>query len=337
MAPGRGSSSSTISSTVTSVRSEARTTSFWTPTMPQSWTLPRPIGPLRVDDADVGAERRHRRELLAGEGADDRGDARVRHEVGPRVAAEDAEGQARRAGRIRGRHARVRVLLELERRRPLVLDRVAQPVQRPDARVPAPAEDELAGAAHPDHLVVDEVGRHPHEREVPPLLTDHLVGGGVRDQVREAFERNGVAVVHDLPHRFRERDDLCHVASSERERMPASGLHGDPTELRELVDHRLAAEAPPAGLLDAAERHLRLVADRLVVDVHDPGLELLREREAAVGVRGEDPGAQAVGRCVRAPDRLVGVVDDLDREHRAEGLVPREVESSGTSVTSVAW
>ena len=71
--------------------------------------------------------------------------------------------------------------------------------------------------------------------------------------------------------------------------MPAAALHGDPAKLGELVDHRLAAEAPAAGVLDAAERHLRLVADRLVVDVDDPRLELLREREAAVGVGRDDP------------------------------------------------
>ena len=41
---------------------------------------------------------------------------------------------------------------------------------------------------------------------------------------------------------------------------------------------------PEARVLDAAERHLRLVADGLVVDVDDARLELLREREAAVGV-----------------------------------------------------
>src|SRR5581483_3097747 len=72
------------------------------------------------------------------------------------------------------------------------------------------------------------------------------------------------------------------VRNSERERVRAA-LDRHPAELRELVDDGLAAEAAPARVLDAAERHLRLVADGLVVDVHDPRLEPLREREAAVG------------------------------------------------------
>ena len=39
-APGTGSRASTTSSTVTSARFAASTASFWTPLMPQSWTLP---------------------------------------------------------------------------------------------------------------------------------------------------------------------------------------------------------------------------------------------------------------------------------------------------------
>src|SRR4051812_10957314 len=63
----------------------------------------------------------------------------------------------------------------------------------------------------------------------------------------------------------------------ERERVPGPALDGDPAELGELVDHRLPAETSPPGVLDAAERHLRLVADGLVVDVDDARLEQLRE------------------------------------------------------------
>ena len=90
------------------------------------------------------------------------------------------------------------VLLDLERVRPLVLDRVAEPVQRADARVAAPRERQLGGAAGTDQLVVDDVGRHPHEVQVAAALADDLVPGGVRDQVGEALHRQRVAVVHVL-------------------------------------------------------------------------------------------------------------------------------------------
>src|SRR5439155_13811205 len=78
---------------------------------------------------------------------------------------------------------------------------------RTEAGVAAPGEDEFARAPHPDQLVVDDVRRHPHQRELALLLADHLVARGVRDQVRESFERDGVAVADELADGLRERDD----------------------------------------------------------------------------------------------------------------------------------
>src|SRR5512133_471686 len=100
-----------------------------------------------------------------------------------------------------------------------------------------------------------------------------------------------------------------------------SGSDGDPAELGELVDDRGAAEAAEAALLDAAERHLRLVADGLVVDVDDARVDPLRELEAAVRVAGDETRREPVARRVRARDRFVRVVDDLDRRDRPERLV----------------
>ena len=76
-----------------------------------------------------------------------------------------------------------------------MLDRVAEPVQRPDARVAAPRKDQLARTAHADHLIVDHVRRHADQSQIALLLTDHFVTGGEGDQVCEPFERDGVAVV----------------------------------------------------------------------------------------------------------------------------------------------
>ena len=157
--------------------------------------------------------RGHGRELLAGERAGHRATACPGGQVAAPVAAEHAERQVRRAGCVRRRHAGMRVLLELERRRPAVLDRVAEPVQRADAGIAAPGEDELPRAAHPDQLVVDDVGRHPDQRQVAPFLPDQLVPRGVRNQVREALERDGVAVVDELGDRIGELDDRGHSAT----------------------------------------------------------------------------------------------------------------------------
>ena len=100
------------------------------------------------------------------------------------------------------------VLFQLQRSGPVALDRVAKAVQRADARVAAPGEHELGGAAGADELVVDEVGRHPDEGEIASSLPDDLVAGGERDQVREALERNDVAVVDEARDRLGKRGDL---------------------------------------------------------------------------------------------------------------------------------
>jgi hypothetical protein len=105
---------------------------------------------LGVDDADVRPDRRHCGDPLAGEGAVDPRDPGALRQVRSFVAADDAERELRRTGCVCGRHAGVRMLLEVERLRPVVLDCVAQPVERPDAGVSTPGKDELARTAHPD-------------------------------------------------------------------------------------------------------------------------------------------------------------------------------------------
>jgi hypothetical protein len=86
-------------------------------------------------------------------------------------------------------------------------------MQRADAGIAAPGEDELSGRAHPDQLVVHQVRGHPDQRQVAPPLPDQLVARGVRDQVREALQRDGVPVVDELRDRLAEGQDARHEAN----------------------------------------------------------------------------------------------------------------------------
>ena len=89
-----------------------------------------PVSALRVDYRDVGPQRADRRQRLAGERADDVGDAGgVGRQARAAVAAHDGERQARRARHEPVRHPGVAVLLQLKRMRPGVLDRVPESVQ----------------------------------------------------------------------------------------------------------------------------------------------------------------------------------------------------------------
>ena len=99
------------------------------------------------------------------------------------------------------------VLLDLELRR-LSLDPPADGIQATDTRVAEPAEDELAGDACRDHLVVDHVRRHPRQGQVASALADDLVACRERDEMREAFDRDRVAVAHDVADRVGHRGDF---------------------------------------------------------------------------------------------------------------------------------
>src|SRR5437016_2349044 len=79
---------------------------------------------------------------------------------------------------------------------------------QPESRVSGAAEHELAGAAGRDHLVADHIGRDPGEGQVALALANDLVPRGERDQVREALDRDGVAVAHDITDRVGHRCDF---------------------------------------------------------------------------------------------------------------------------------
>jgi hypothetical protein len=67
-------------------------------------------------------------------------------------------------------------------------------MQRPYPRVPRIGEHQLARCASSDHLVIQDVRRHPDQLQVPAALSQQLVPRRKRDQVREALKRNRVAV-----------------------------------------------------------------------------------------------------------------------------------------------
>jgi hypothetical protein len=161
-----------------------------------------PVGALGVNHCHIRVERGHRGQPLTSERAGDRADRRVAGQTGqalqagPAVPAQDRERHPGGAGHVPVGHPGVAVLLQLQRAGPGVLHRVTEPVQRADARVATPREDQLARAASPDELVVDDVRGHPDEGQIAPPLPDHFAPGGERDEVCETFHGHRIAVVH---------------------------------------------------------------------------------------------------------------------------------------------
>src|SRR5712691_11722134 len=105
----------------------------------------------RVHHRDVGPDRRHGRERFAGERACDALDVGIDvRQVDPEIAAEDRARQPGRAGLVGIGHGGVGMLLDRDRHRPAVLVGVAETMQRADARIAHPRENQLLGAAHAD-------------------------------------------------------------------------------------------------------------------------------------------------------------------------------------------
>ena len=103
------------------------------------------------------------------------------------------------------------VLFKFQRSRPTILHGVAKPMEQTESGIPSPGKNQFPCTTHADHLVIDDVGAEPNEREIPPSLSDDLVSGGKRHQMTETFKRDTVAVVHEFRNRFSQRCYLKHA------------------------------------------------------------------------------------------------------------------------------
>ena len=188
-------------------------------------------------------------------------------------------------------------------------------MQRADARVAQPAEDELARDAGGDHLVVDQVGRQPAQRQVAPPLADDLVAGGKADEVREALDRDRVAVAHELGDRVAHRRDLRGRTSC-----TATAVRLVERGDRSAVDLAVVDLLPLLGALEGAARVARHLVDGLAEDP-DCGVDIAlvddeRRREPDdVVARLQDEQAALEARPLDGLGRVARV--ELDADHQA--------------------
>ena len=202
--------SSTSSSTTTMTRSAAKAASFWQPSRPQTWVSPAASARWAWTIVDVRAERRDGVHGPVAVRRLDRPDERVRHrQVGLEVAPEREERQVHRARPCTGRPSRSGCTPPA-RAAPGSASSIRRRIapSPPTPGIAEPAEDELAGDARGDHLVVDDVRRHAGQGQVAPALADDLVPGREADEVGEALDGHGVAVAHEVGDRVAHRRDL---------------------------------------------------------------------------------------------------------------------------------
>src|SRR5271166_6364258 len=99
-------------------------------------------------------------------------------------------------------------------------------------------------------------------------------------------------------------------------------LDGHPLPMGERLPIGATADSRPiAGRADAAERDMRLVGDRLVVDVQKAGVQPIADGDGAPEVRGEHAGREPVLTVVGERDRLVVSRKGGDRCNRTEHLL----------------
>src|SRR5215475_8189246 len=103
------------------------------------------------------------------------------------------------------------MLLNFERRRPVMFNSVAQTVERADARIATPGKNQFPRAAGADELVVNDVGRHADEGEILAALTNDLMTGGERNEMRKTLHRDGIAVMKVSADGVLERSDFSHI------------------------------------------------------------------------------------------------------------------------------
>src|SRR5262245_7190744 len=110
--------------------------------------------------------------------------------------------------------------------------------------------------------------------------------------------------------------DIAIGSSLERERRRRAP-HRDPAQIGEGVDVGVGATEANAGarVADAAERRRGVVVDGLVVDMDDPGRDLLSDLPAAHDIPRDDAQTQPVR---RGPRHLDGVVDRAVRPYRCD-------------------
>ena len=113
-----------------------------------------------------------------------------------------AEGQSGRACGICRRKTGVRVLLQRDGPRPTFLYGIAEAMQQSQTRIACPGENQFPRAAHSNHLIENDVGSHSNKRQIAALLPDELVPGGKWNQMAEAFQRHGIAIMNKFNNCF---------------------------------------------------------------------------------------------------------------------------------------
>jgi hypothetical protein len=120
----------------------------------------------------------------------------MRANIGPGIAAQYGEGQARRTSDKPIRETSVSMFIEIQGVWPIMFDGVAKTVEGTHSGITAPRKNQLSSATRADQLVAYQIGRQSHQREITTSLPNYFVARGERDQMGEPLERDHVAIMN---------------------------------------------------------------------------------------------------------------------------------------------
>src|SRR5690606_16443269 len=100
--------------------------------------------------------------------------------------------------------------------------------------------------------------------------------------------------------------------------MTRRGLHGDPPQIRELMDAGCAAKTANSAVFHPAKWHLCLIVHGRAVDVTNTRLNPTRHFQSASNVTSEYRRGQAIFSVVCASNGFFDTIDPHDRLDRSE-------------------
>src|SRR5438105_4550426 len=171
------------------------------------------IGSLCLDNCHIRVERGHHGHFAIPIGAFDKLNLLINTgHVGAKVAAQREEREASCSSHVAPHHAIMGVLLKLKWSGNALFDGTTQAMQWANTGVAQVAEHHLARYACRDHLIVDQVRRHPNQCQVAAVLTYDLMASGKTDEGSKAFNSNRHAVMDILGDRLFQRESfICHI------------------------------------------------------------------------------------------------------------------------------
>lgn len=99
-------------------------------------------------------------------------------------------------------------------------------MERSNARIPTPREDQLLDTSSTDQLIVEKVWSEPNRGEVLLPLTDDLLSSSERNEMSETFKSHCVAVVEIGRDRGLKSHEFAHQYSNTA--VDSSGLFSNP-------------------------------------------------------------------------------------------------------------